>query len=350
LWSGDFSNNLPSRPAPADINLPRDGEGNTYLHELCRKNAPAALIREAVAAGADPNILNKKNMPPLGIAVQNARPETAAALCEAGALLFIPLSAPKTGAFNAPYLAADLGKEDMLKELLARGGGLHVNSPGIGADGMTSEWHALHAAVRQRNAALLEPLVAAGAALNQEAGPDLYTPLQIAAANDCDGLLRKLLSLGADLETRHSRSGRTPLLQAVYSRSFDSARILLERGADPNAAEASGLTALMMASETGNTRFAELLLKHKANPDQQRRGTTSPGETALMRAAQRGNSEIIRLLLKAGADPLLADAFNRTAAKYAADASNHNTRRDLEEAEQKTLQAQFEANYRKYRR
>jgi uncharacterized protein len=78
---------------------------------------------------------------------------------------------------------------------------------------------------------------------------------------------------------------------------------LLKKGANPNAAEEDGQTALMSASSAGDADVVEVLLKAGANPN------LKSGDlelTALMYAAQSGDEEVVKLLLKAGADPNLA--------------------------------------------
>jgi ankyrin repeat protein len=173
------------------------------------------------------------------------------------------------------------------------------------------------------------------------------TPLMIAIDNNAASGVRKLLNAGADLELRQSDTGRTPLDYAAYRRDGVAARVLLDFGADPNAMDKTGMTPLMFAAENGDTGMTNILLDGKASIDLARGGNNK--ETALMKAAQKGSSDVVRALLKAGADPIMTDAFNKTALKYAEDAYQHGTRFVLEEAEQKALQAHFETSYRKYR-
>jgi ankyrin repeat protein len=342
---GFNSYNLPSRPDPKNINLPRDSDGNTYLHELVRKNAPLDVIREAVALGANVNALNKKNMPPLGMAIQSAEPETVKLLLDLGAEIFFPVN--KSMNFNAVYLAADTGREPALDILLKNGGGAYVNSPGLTQEGWDSKWLPLHIAVKTYHHDMIDALVNAGALVNAEAGADHSTPLMLAIDNNTSSGVRKLLNAGADLELRQSDTGRTPLDYAATRRGGVAARVLIEFGADPNAMDKSGMTPLMLAAENGDIGMTNILLDGKAAIDLPRGGGNA--ETALMKAAQKGSSDVVRLLLKAGANPILTDSFNKTALKYAEDAYQHNTRFVLEEAEQKALQAQFETIYRKYR-
>lgn len=342
---GFESYNLPSRPERGSINVPRDSDGNTYLHELIRKDAPPERIREAIAFGANINATNKKNMPPLGVAIQQGKPEIIACLLDLGAEIFFPVG--KGANFNAVYLAADTGRTAALNMLLAKGGGAWVNSPGLAQDGTPAKWNPLHIAIKTYHYDMIAPLVAAGALVNEEAGPERATPLMLAIANNTAGGVRQVLNAGADLERRHSDTGRTPLDYAVWGRNGVAARALVEFGADVNAMDKTGLTPLMIAAENGDTAMAGILIGAKADIDLRRGGNNR--ETALMRAAHKGSSDVVKALLKAGADPILTDSFNHTALKYAENAYQHGTRFVLEEAEQKALQKHFEASYRKYR-
>lgn len=342
----DFGSNFPSRPEPKNIDLPRDQDGNTYLHELCRKDAPVALIREAVEKlGANINAVNKKNMPPLAAAIQYAKPEVVACLLDLGAEMYFQTA--KADPFNAIYLAADLGKNGALKTVIDHGGGVHVNDIGVGQDGYGSKLTALHIAVKNYHYDMVDALVGTGALLNAEAGSDRVTPLFLAIANNADSGVRKLLNTGADLERQQSDTGRTPLVYAAYHREGAAARVLIDYGADVNAQDNSGQTPLMYAAENGDSYLADRLVAAKADVNLRRKGNNN--ETALMKAAWKGSSDTVKTLLKAGADPTLADSFNKTALMYAGDNYQHGTRFVLEEAEQKASQTQFENSYRKYR-
>ncbi len=73
---------------------------------------------------------------------------------------------------------------------------------------------------------------------------------------------------------------------------------LLKRGADVNAQQADGATALQWAAYRGDAKLAELLLKAGAKPGLANRD----GATPLWLAAARGDAAVIQALLKRGAD------------------------------------------------
>lgn len=91
---------------------------------------------------------------------------------------------------------------------------------------------------------------------------------------------------------------------------------LLAAGADPNTADARGLTALGEACGAGSASSVRLLLASGANPNG--RPGAKAGVAPLMRAAQSGVSAVVRLLLNAGAGTEGQDVEGRTALHHAA--------------------------------
>ena len=81
---------------------------------------------------------------------------------------------------------------------------------------------------------------------------------------------------------------------AVHERDGDMIKALLKAGADVDATNRYGATALHTASRNGDARSAALLLNAGANP-----ATALPeGETALMAAARTGNVELLDSLAR----------------------------------------------------
>jgi ankyrin repeat protein len=74
--------------------------------------------------------------------------------------------------------------------------------------------------------------------------------------------------------------------------------VLLEAGAELDATDNDGQTALMKAAADGNEEAVRLLLQAGAVVD----ATGKHGKTALMWAAIKCKKEVVRMLLKAGAE------------------------------------------------
>lgn len=94
------------------------------------------------------------------------------------------------------------------------------------------------------------------------------------------------------------------LIEAVNAGDVPRASQLLGAGADVNARDAYGATALMNAAHSGNMEMVETLLAAGAEVD----AKDELGWTALMKACfnadlNRGFAEVVQRLIAAGADP-----------------------------------------------
>jgi|GEM_PF-5020427 len=103
-----------------------------------------------------------------------------------------------------------------------------------------------------------------------------------------------------------------PLLFATFGGSTDIMQVLLDAGADINAASPNGLTPLIVASQLGNEDTVKFLLAAGAIIDK----CTNQRETALMAAAMWGHVGIVRILLAAGASATIYDSKGRSARDY----------------------------------
>lgn len=70
---------------------------------------------------------------------------------------------------------------------------------------------------------------------------------------------RDLLDSGVSIEARGYATQLTPLMEAAMSRQVGMARLLVSRGADVNAVNVDGRTALMTAALCGSTQIVQLL-------------------------------------------------------------------------------------------
>ena len=108
------------------------------------------------------------------------------------------------------------------------------------------------------------------------------------------------------------------LVQAIKCGFVESTQVMLDAGADPNTKDAYDNTPLLLAAEMGHETLVRLLLKRGARP--QAHNTGGRG-TALHHAAKWGYESCMELLLKNGADVNAQDGLWRTplmlAARYA---------------------------------
>ena len=138
------------------------------------------------------------------------------------------------------------------------------------------------------------------------AGPatDNHADLFQAIRNGDLGVIRSAHSTDI-LEARDSR-GATPLMHAAAFGNLDAMKMLLAAGADVNAKNNFGATALLWCARDGDK--ARLLIEHGADVN----AVSKQGRTPLMLASMReGGSDIVALLLSKGADVSAADTRAR---------------------------------------
>ncbi|HZN58409.1 MAG TPA: ankyrin repeat domain-containing protein, partial [Planctomycetota bacterium] len=140
--------------------------------------------------------------------------------------------------------------------------------------------------------------LAAQEARGDEAQDRRPEPLLFQAIRRGDSALAaSLLRQGTPANLR-GENGTTPLLLAARYRNAECVKLLLDHGADPNAANEEGATALHWGS--GSLDVVRLLLEKWADP----RARTKLGNTPLIcAAAYPGSSQVVKLLLEKGADP-----------------------------------------------
>ena len=124
-----------------------------------------------------------------------------------------------------------------------------------------------------------------------------WTGIHLAAKNGHLDIVRLLLEAGADMDAAR-QNGATALQQAAWNGYLNVVRFLLEAGADKDAARQDGTTAVIGAAQNGHLDVVRLLLEAGADKD----AANQDGWTALHMAAVFCHSHVVRLLLEAGAD------------------------------------------------
>jgi ankyrin repeat protein len=153
-----------------------------------------------------------------------------------------------------------------------------------------------------------------------------------AARENASDAVAALADGGANLDAADP-DGETALMIAIINAHYDTAKLLLDKGANPNVADVTGMTPLFAAVDMNTLQYqhgyvtmrptgqllpvdvVKALLAKGAKPDialtrpTLQRHNNGPnqslgeGTTPLMRAAKSGDVALMKLLLEAGADP-----------------------------------------------
>lgn len=138
-------------------------------------------------------------------------------------------------------------------------------------------------------------------------------PLADAAEKADWGQVRTLLDDGAEVNAVQA-DGMTALHWAVFHDEVEIAKRLLAAGANAKAENRYGVTPLALACTNGSELLVQMLLDAGADTNATLRG----GETALMTAARTGRTGPVRALLAAGAKVEAQDRKEQTALIWAA--------------------------------
>jgi len=138
------------------------------------------------------------------------------------------------------------------------------------------------------------------------------SPLVDAAKNADRTALRALIAKGADVNATEP-DGTTALHWASYRDDAESADALLRAGARVNAANDLGATPLWIASLNGSAPMVRRLLQAGANPN----AALLRGETPIMVASRSGNPDVVEQLLAKGANVNARGARGQTALMWA---------------------------------
>jgi cytohesin len=144
------------------------------------------------------------------------------------------------------------------------------------------------------------------AAASDETAPDVVRLLLDAGAdvNAADADARTPLMLAATADWRHQHGCMRPHEHAV-----EVVRVLAERGADLEATDIEGRTALSLCAAAGDAERVNVIADAGADLD----ASDADGLTPLMWAARRGNTLALHAMIDRGADVRARDQGGRTA-------------------------------------
>jgi ankyrin repeat protein len=154
--------------------------------------------------------------------------------------------------------------------------------------------HDIFSAAAMGKSDIVSRLLAADPALLTAHAGDGWTALHLAVFFAQKAVAKQLLEAGANVLARSTNSlNNHPLHAAVAGRSRDCVAILLESGAEVNATQAGGWTALHGAAQNSDVEMTKVLLAHGANMD----ARADNNQTPLDLAMGTGKQELCDLLM-----------------------------------------------------
>lgn len=285
----------------------------TLAHALAEPDLVAAVragdlatARALIAADADPDAPQGDGATALHWAAHRGDLDAVVLLTGAGA----DVNAANALGATALWLAAGNGDTAIVERLLDAGADPDLT--------LRMGETALMSAARSGSLPVVEMLLDGGADVNAAERERHQTALMWAAAQQHAHVVRRLAERGADLHARTRvweqlentagntntsgnfrmrRGGSTALLFAARNGGVETARALIEAGADVNDTAASGASALVIAAHSGHGPLAIYLLEQGADPN-----AADAGYTALHAATLRSQPALASALLAHGAD------------------------------------------------
>lgn len=258
-----------------DVNAPA-GDGTTPLFWAARVD-DLPIADALIQAGAKAAVANDTGFTPVHVACINASGPMVERLLRAGA-------DPNAAAVNGETVlmaCARTGSAAAVKALLASGA--RVNDKELRHDQTALMW-----AASEGHADVVRLLIAARADVN--ARSRTYSQTVVNEQTQRTGREE----LNYDIE----RGGSTALLFTARTGDVESARALLDAGANPNDTLPDGTSAIVLAAYSGRTGVGQLLLDRGADPN-----AFGTGYTALHAAILKSDVELVKALLAHGADP-----------------------------------------------
>ena len=296
---------------------------------LAATNGSEPVLSLLLKAGADPNTVTSSGEPVVMTAARTGRVDALKRLISAGANVN---ARERWFGETALMWAAAENHAGAIRALVEAGAAIDARSTVLDAPvlefprsgGPNSPfprggWTAVMFAARQGAIDAARTLAELGANLNLAALPQTDVPLKPEEMRSADNGI-----------------GTSALVFAIINVHYDLAAVLLEKGADPNVLDLAGMGALYAAADMNSLQWVQgrpapiltdtldgvdvvrLLLQKGADPNARLKtrplkrhhdaGSTmnfGEGTTPLMRASRTGDTAVIKALLDGGANPFL---------------------------------------------
>ncbi|MFW2374065.1 MAG: ankyrin repeat domain-containing protein [Gammaproteobacteria bacterium] len=283
------------------------------------KSGNVKIVKLFLAAGMSPN--QKSGWRPVSAlthAASEGQTEVAKVLLQAGAN--VNEKADRSGV--TPLEAAAFnGHADVAKLLIDSGANVHIVGPPVegGAGPILITASCTFTDDQKLRHYLYERGEIASKVYGKEKNHAQYKKLRKMFEPDRLELVDALLSAGADVNKRDKRNGNTALTSTAGCGYTSIGRVLYNAGADINAVNKFGATALSIAAGLGHVDFVEFLLEIKQVDINKGTPLISAlkGNYELYMAIDNDRVEIVKQLLKAGIDITQRSANGESALELA---------------------------------
>ena len=240
------------------------------------KGGTAAEVQQLLEGGANPNEADADGTSALHWAVHRGAVDSVQALLAAGGAV----DAENRYGVRPAYLAAENGDAATMRVLLKAG----ADARAVFAEGETL----LMTAARTGDVPTIEVLLQSGADVAAAESRGGQTALMAAAAENNGAAITALLKAGAERDKPEGTGELTALGFAVRADAVDAARALLAGGADASATLPDGTSMLMLAALNQSYEVGAVLLDHGADPNAAVDGWTVLHQIARVRRWTRG--------------------------------------------------------------
>ncbi|KAM8967607.1 uncharacterized protein RCH25_026220 [Pelodytes ibericus] len=264
--------------APVDA---QNGEGQTPLH-IVALEGDEVMLKFLHQCKANPNITDQMDRSPLHVAAERGHTGLVEILAEK--FRSNVFARTKDGS-TLIHIASQCGHLDTALAFLKKGVLLHMpNKSGAVC---------LHAAASRGHAAVVKALLQKGANVDART-KDNYTALHIAAENCKPQVVHTLLGFGARVQVKGGQAQETPLhISARIMGGEKVAEVLLKSGAEVNAEQENGETAMHIASRHGNLKMLTALIEDGGEVT----WLSKAGESPLHTAARHCHLPIVQVIL-----------------------------------------------------
>jgi ankyrin repeat protein len=245
----------------ADVNTAQADGATALLWAVYWDNQD--VVNQLIKAKADVNAGNDIGVTPLSLAVKNRNPEIVAMLLKARANPNIAMWSGETPLMTA----ARTGVTEILQDLIDHGANVNTREPRRGQSALM--WaisfrnpesakilidngaNVSARTIKLKDEMEYSPMLLGGYAANVQSVPQGgYTPIMFAARVGDLNTARLLVNKGAGVNDVSVEDGTALVIASAWGHE-DLAMYLLDEGADPNSADANGMTALHYTMRDG---------------------------------------------------------------------------------------------------